>query len=109
MGVAQPGVGNETKAEIIATIAIDSVLYLLIILTLIFFAVQTIKHVRRKQVESVQSRSTIVIFICLGLSYLTFFVYGSLKHALTIVELSMSSEPGGEQEFLDWNTRTATL
>ena len=90
-------------------ISIDSVFYVLIIITLVYFAVQTIKHVRHKQVETVQSRSTIVIFLCLGLSYLAFFIYGSLKNALTLTEISMSNEPGGEQEFNDWNSRTADI
>jgi len=94
---------------VIVTISIDSFFYVLIIITLAFFAVQTIKHVRRKKVESVQSRSTIVIFVCLGLSYLTFFVYGSLKHALTMAQIIMSNEPGGQQEFEEWNARNANL
>jgi uncharacterized protein with PQ loop repeat len=106
MASEQPGVGDESVTEVITMISIDSVCYVLIIITLVF---QTIKHVRHKKVERVQSRSTIVIFVCLGFSYLAFFMYGALKHAITIARISMSSDPGGEQRFDDWNARTADI
>jgi len=109
MASEQPGVGDESVTEVITMISIDSVCYVLIIITLVFFAIQTIKHVRHKKVERVQSRSTIVIFVCLGFSYLAFFMYGALKHAITIARISMSSDPGGEQRFDDWNARTADI
>lgn len=81
-----------SDTELIIMVVLDLLLLILRIVLLVYFAVQTSRQANINGKYS-SEQSTKATFACLGLSYLSFFAYGSLRSAIDFTYLYKKDNP----------------
>lgn len=79
---------------------LETFLLLFRFVILIFFATQTLKHLKRNGHKT--DPYTLVTFVCLGLSFFIFLIYGSLHNVLAIILIEAKRDPEALRNILQW-------
>jgi uncharacterized protein with PQ loop repeat len=87
---------------LIAFKTIELLLLVTRVLVLLFFAQQTIRHIKKNGGHEADKFS-VMTFVCLGTSFLVFLIYGILRSSMDFYEiLVVHGDPIAEQDYKAW-------